>query len=310
MKWSAGVSVWILAAVFAAPARAGGITVSPEAAHALDLIYAGDPDAAIVSARAIEQVQPENPSGYLLEGEALWWKMYCAACEIKWGMVDAWKRGKSPGDDTYLALGDKAIDLARAQLAKSDTAEMHLYAGLGLALKARFYSLRDERRNVARAAVAARSEFVRASQLDPEMADASAGLGLYNYYVDTLSAMAKVLRFFMGIPGGKKEDGIRQMKAGIDHGVLLPVVARFYLAKNLRTYDHRYEEGLSLAEPLAARYPRNVVFVLLVGNLNVELGRTAKASEYFPAALEAPAPGPTCAARARDLANSFLSALH
>ena len=300
------------AALCAAPARAGGLTPSPQAAHVLDLIYAGDPDAAIVAARAIQQAQPENPLGTLLEGEATWWKMYCAACEIKWGMLDAWKRGKKPEDNAYLAIADKAIELARAQLAKSDTAEMHVYAGLGLALKARLYALRDERHNAARAGVAARSEFLHALQLDPDMADASAGLGLYNYYVDTLSAMAKILRFFMGIPGGSKQDGIRQLQAGIDHGVLVAVDARFYLAKNLRTYDHRYSQALPVAEPLAARYPRNALFALLAGNLNAELGRHAKAAAYFHAALASTEsdPDPACAARTRTLANSFLSMLH
>jgi tetratricopeptide (TPR) repeat protein len=302
----------VVALCICSPARAGGITLTPEAAHALELTYAGDPDAAIRAARAIQQAQPDNPVGYLLEGEAAWWKMYCAACEIKWGMLDAWKRGKRPEDAAYLALADKAVELARAQLAKSDTAEMHLYAGLGLALKARLYSLRDERRNVARAGVAARSEFLSALQLDPGMADASAGLGLYNYYVDTLSAIAKVLRFLMGIPGGNKEEGLRQVKIGVDRGAFFAVDARFYLAKNLRTYDRRYEEALSVAEPLAARYPHNAVFLLLLGNLNAEMGRNAKASEYFHAALASAESGPdaACAARVRDLAHSFLASIH
>lgn len=300
------------AALCAAPVHAGGLTPSPEAAHVLDLIYAGDPDAAIAGARAIQQAQPENPLGTLLEGEATWWKMYCAACEIKWGMLDAWKRGKQPEDDAYLAIADHAIELARAQLAKSDTAEMHVYAGLGLALKARLYGLRDERRNAARAGVAARTEFVHALQLDPDMADATAGLGLYNYYVDTLSTMAKVLRFFMGIPGGSKQEGIRQLQTGADHGVLVSVDARFYLAKNLRTYDHRYAQALPVAEPLAARYPRNAVFLLLAGNLNAELRRHAKAADYFHAALASAEsdPDPVCAARTRTLANAFLASAY
>jgi len=44
------------------------------------------------------------------------------------------------------------------------------------------------------------------------------GLGLYNYYVDTLSTIAQSVRFFMGIPGGSKDDGIRQLQLAIDHG--------------------------------------------------------------------------------------------
>ena len=300
----------LFAALCAMPVRAGTLTLSPEVSRALDQIYAGDPDAAVPSARAIEQSQPENPVGYLVEAEALWWKTYCEACEIKWGMLDAWKRGKKPEDDAYLALADKAIVLARAQNSQSETAEAHVYAAIGFALKARLYGLRDERRATAHAGVAARDECVRALQLDPDMADASAMLGLYNYYVDTLSAIAKVLRFFMGIPGGSKADGIRQMKTGIDHGALLVVDTRFYLARNLRTFDERYEEALAVAEPLVARYPRNPIFQLLAANLNAELGRDAKASEYLHAALATQSPDPACAARIRELANSFLASLH
>lgn len=306
-------SVLVLAAS-ATSVRAGGLTLSPEATDALDQIYSGDPDAAIVTAHNIESEQPESPVGYLVEGEAEWWKTYCAACEIKWGMLDAWKRPKEHKDEAYFALADKAVSLARDQLAKSDTADMHLYAGLGLALKARLYALRDDKRATAHAGVAARAEFVRALELDPDMADATAGLGLYNYYIDTLSAVAKMLRFFMGIPGGNKEEGIRQIEVGIDHGAMLAIDSRFYLAKNLRTYDRRYPDALAIAEPLVARYPHNAIFLLLVGNLNVEIGQKDEAVQYFRDVLALPDsaadPDPACAARARDLANSFLATLH
>jgi hypothetical protein len=304
--------VIFILAVLAPTTRAANITLSPDAAHALDQIYSGDPDAGIATARTIEGAQPESPVGYLLEGEAEWWKTYCAACEMKWGQFDALKRDRKPEDDAYFALADKAIALARAQIAKSDTAEMHVYAGLGYALKARLYSLRDQKRDIAHAGVAARTEFIRALQLDPDMADATGGLGLYNYYVDTLSGIAKVLRFFMGIPGGNKEEGIRQMKIGIEHGAFLSVDSSFYLARNLRTYDQRYEEALATAEPLATRYPLNPIFLLLVGNLNAEQGHTAKASEYFHSVLALPdsAADAACAARTRAVAQSLVAPPH
>ena len=308
MRLAANIPVCLLVlSLLAIPARASGISLSADAAKALDQIYNGDNDAAVATARGIEQAQPDSPVGYLLQAEAQWWKMYCAACEIKWGMLDAWKRGKKPEDAVYFALADKAIQLARAQIAKSDTAEMHVYVEIGFALKARLYSLRDQKRDLAHAGVAARSECLRALQLDPDMADATAGLGLYNYYVDTLSGIAKMLRFFMGIPGGDKDQGIRQMKVGMERGAFLAVDSRFYLAKNLRTYDRRYEEAAQIAEPLATRYARNPIFLLLLGNLNAELGRNSKAAEYFRAAQTAPIADPACAARARDLANSFLA---
>ena len=297
----------------ACPSRAGGLTLSPEAEHALAQVYSGDPDAAMATARHVESEQPQSPVGYLLESEARWWKTYCAACDIKWGQIDAWKRERRPEDEAYLALADKAISLARDQIAKSDTADMHVYAGLGYGLKARLYSLREDRRATAHAGVAARTEFLRALELDPDMADATAGVGFYNYYVDTLSAVAKMLRFFMGIPGGNKQEGIRQMRVGMDRGAFLAVDSRFYLAKNLRSYDQRYEDALAAAEPLVTRYPHNAIFVLLAGNLNAELGRNVKAAAYFNQVITStPAadPDPDCTTHLRDLAKAMLAALH
>jgi len=309
-RYSRWVWACLLSAACLTPARAANLTLSPDAAHTLYQIYMGDPDKAILTAEGIEHSQPQSPVGFLLEAEARWWKTYCVSCEVKWGMLDAWKHPKQPEDDTYFGLADKAIDLARAQIAKSDTAEPHVYVAIGFSLKARLYSLRDEKRAIAHAGVAARSECLRALELDPYVADATAILGLYNYYVDTLSSIAKMLRFFMGIPGGSKEEGMRQMRAAMDHAAFLAVDTRFYLAKNLRTYDQRYDEAIQIAEPLASRYQQNPIFLLLLGNLNQEAGHTAKATEYFHSAQAAPVADAACAADARELATRMLSSLH
>jgi tetratricopeptide (TPR) repeat protein len=304
------VSTTFLAFSVRNTARAAGPAVPAEAAQAMETMYAGDFEGAIEMLRHFERAQPESPLGYLLEGEAEWWKMYCAACDIKWGMLDVWKRGKMSQDEAYLALADNAITLGQAQLAKSDSAEMHLYVGIGWALKARLYSLRGENRNTARAGVAARAQFIRAVQIDPQMADATAGLGLYDYYVDTLSPIVKLLRFIVGIPAGNKREGIREMETGINQGTLMAVETRFYLAKNLRNYDLQYERAAKLMELLVASYPRNPTFLLLLGNLNAELHRYDKASEYFHAALSLPNADPACAARTRAIAQSFFSTPH
>lgn len=308
----------ILCAILPLQARAAEKpALPPEAKQAMDTMYSGDFDGAVAILRGLEQAQPAYPLGFLLEGEAQWWKIYCANSQVRYGMVDAWKRGKRPEDDDYLALMDKITRLAQEQLAKSDTAEMHLYAGLGLALRARMEALRGENRAVAHAGVAARAEFLRALELDPQLADATGGVGLYNDYVDSLPGIVRFLRFFMGIPGGNKKEGIQQMQTAIEHGVLMPVEMRFYLAKNLRTYDQEYERAISIAEPLAMSYPKNPIFQLLLGNLNTELGRSQKAAEYFRAVNATAAANPACsncggcagcancAAHARELANAL-----
>jgi len=298
------------ATLLVSPVRADNISLPSEAIQALDKIYGGNPDAAIPIARGLQQTQPDHPLGYFLEAEGLWWKRYCAACEIKYGMIEAWKQSKEPEDEAFLQITDKEIHAAEARLAQSETAEMHVYAGIGYDLKARIYALRSENRSVARVGVKGRAEMLRALELDPQMADASAVLGIYNYYVDTLSPIVKLLRVFMGIPGGSKENGVRQLQVGMDHGVLMAVDARFILARALRQYDQKYEQALSVAEPLGLRYRNNPIFMLLLGNLNAELDRNTSAAQYFRLALEALVLDSVCATRVHEIANGFLASLH
>ena len=298
------------ASLAAEPARAQTLNLPPGTKQALEKMYNGDPDAAIVIAQEMQNAAPDHPVSFLLEAEARWWKMYCGACEIKWGMVDAWKQPKSETDEKYFELADHAIRLAEAHILKADSAEMHLYAGMGWALKARLHGLRDERRATARTGVNAREQFLLALKLDPSLADAYTGLGLYNYYVDTLSPFVKFLRVFMGIPGGNKEEGMRQLERGMKEGELTSVDARFYYAKNLRTYDQRYETALSIATPLVEHYPNNPLFHLLVGNLSQALGRHEEATSNFRAAQNLSIADSACAARVRQVASAFLASSH
>jgi tetratricopeptide (TPR) repeat protein len=294
----------------AASARAEKLNLPPEAAEGLHLLYNGDPDAALDLFRSMEKQQPDHPLGYLLQTNALWWKIYCRSAEFKWGMVDAWRREKLPEDAAFFALTDKSIGLAEARLKVSETPEMHFYAGMGYALKARLLALRDERRATARAGVRAREHFLRATALDPDLADAYTGLGLYNYYVDTLSAMAKVLRFFMGIPGGDKQVGLKQLERAMRDAELTPAEARFYLAKNLRNYDRDYERAAHVLEPLVAEYPQNPLFHLLLGDMNAKLNRKEKAAASYRRAAEIALHNSDCQKRIRELAAAALAALH
>ena len=52
--------------------------------------------------------------------------------------------------------------------------------------------------------------------------------------------MAKILRFFMGIPGGDKREGLRQLETASTKGELTQMEARFNMAKSLRNYDFDY----------------------------------------------------------------------
>jgi tetratricopeptide (TPR) repeat protein len=262
-------------------------SLPPGTSAILNQIYSGRGDLAIAGARQFQQQRPDDPLGYLLEGEARWWQIWCSSAEYKYGMTMPRHRDKLAADQTYLELASKALTLAEAKIKVRPSGQMYLYAGMAEALAVRLYALRWETRTAARGGVHAREYFSRALELDPSLADADMGLGLYDYYVDTLSTMARVLRFFMGIPGGSKEEGIRRLMHSMNDGQLTRENARFYLAIDLHNYDQRYEEALKLMGPLVQQYPENPLFLLAQGDLYAKLGRKSPALAAYNAAAAA-----------------------
>ena len=305
------VLLFLTAAVLLAPGetQASQLNIPPDAMEGIRLTSSGKIDQAILLAHKLEADRPEHPLGYLLEADALWWNIYCTSAERKYNTVDAWSHVRGPEDDVYLALSDKAAQLAEAAIAKSDTAEMEFYAGMGYALRARLLGLRYEKMATARAGVKARGHFLRCLELDPNMVDAYTGLGLYNYYVDTLSAIAKVLRFFMGIPGGNKRVGLHQLEIASTKGELTQAEARFYMAKNLRNYDRDYARAAQAAAPLISRFPKNPQFLLLAGDIAAKLGHNDEAAARFRAAAAVPVENNVCSGQVQKLAREALAAL-
>src|SRR5260370_33514693 len=82
----------------------------------LDKIYSFDLDGARDAAKRMQQGHPTHPLGYLLEAEALWWRIWCTSAEFKYGMTDARRRPKREPDQHYLKLAATASSLATAKL--------------------------------------------------------------------------------------------------------------------------------------------------------------------------------------------------
>src|SRR3984893_10145839 len=110
--------VLLCSAVFVcAPARADKLTPTPEALAVADQIYSGDFEGGRAAALRLQEQQPQDPIGYLLEAEALWWKIWCTSAEFKYGMTYPRHRAKLATDRHYFDLAAKATSLAEAQIA-------------------------------------------------------------------------------------------------------------------------------------------------------------------------------------------------
>src|SRR6266481_582993 len=85
----------LLSSSFAAAAGFAKLTLPPETPAVLDKIYSFDIAGAVEAAKRMEQERSDHPLGYLLEAEALWWKIWCTSADFKYGMSDARRRRSS-----------------------------------------------------------------------------------------------------------------------------------------------------------------------------------------------------------------------
>lgn len=289
----------VLGSASPSSAAAAGLQDQPgdqrEIAHlGLDLLMNGDVSQALALFKQIQEKSPDDPLGYLLAADATWWKIYLTTANlIDPDVFDVVYSKTSPNDSSFENLVNTAIHKAATQIHSGrDPARNELYEGEAYALRARFEGLRDHDLAVARAAKKMRALLLAASQADPGLVDADAGLGLYNYFVDTLPAIVKILRFFIGLPGGSREVGLRQLRHAADQGDFVRAEAKFYLAKDFsRASEGQYETSLQLLQEVSKEYPRNLLWKLLIGSLEIRLGRGQQGEAIYGEVLAQSARG-------------------
>src|SRR5260370_19883433 len=117
----AGLACLLLLAPLVVPAHASNITLPPETPAILDKIYSFELDGAVEAAKRMEQEQPNHPLGYLLEGEALWWRTWCTSADFKYGMSDARRRPKLEAHRHYFELAGLALSLAQMPITQNES---------------------------------------------------------------------------------------------------------------------------------------------------------------------------------------------
>ncbi|MGH9401926.1 MAG: tetratricopeptide repeat protein [Terriglobia bacterium] len=291
----------VLCAPVALPAPLNEAAVRPVAEQGMAQLMNGEPDAAIALFKQVEQGDPSSPLGYILEADALWWKIYYSTANlIDPDVFDVVTSYHTPYDAAFERLIQTAIQKSEANIhAKQDVARNNLYEGMSYALEARLQGLRAHDLATARAGKKMRSLLLTALQLDPKLTDAYAGIGLYNYFVDTLPAIVKMLRFLIGLPGGNRAFGIEQMQKAAQSGDFTRAEAKFYLAKDYtRRNEMQFSKALDLFQQLASEYPKNPLWQLMVGSCHMRLGQARQGESLYRQALDQSANGKSFADQA------------
>jgi tetratricopeptide (TPR) repeat protein len=254
------------------------------AQQGLDLLMNGDPDAAINVFRRIESDDPDSALGYLMEADAVWWKIYLTTGNlIDPDVFVVGSNTTSPYDSRLNNLVNTAITKTRANRnANRDVARNYLYEGMAYGLIGRLAAMRDSNLAAARAAKQMRSLLITAAQQDRNLRDAYAGLGLYDYFVDTLPTIVKLLRWIIGLPGGSRERGLQEIEYAAKYGELTRGEALYYLAKDYsRSSENQFAKSLELFKELRSQYPRNGLWALMVGSLEIRMGHAKEGEALY-----------------------------
>jgi tetratricopeptide (TPR) repeat protein len=188
------------------------------------------------------------------------------ACQIL-GVVAMWWRiqinPENRADDRLFNERASAAIAAAERWTKREPqrAESWFYLAGAYAPLVQWQTLRGERVAAARNGNRIRSALERTLAIDPTLADAHFGVGLYYYYADVAPAGAKVLRWLLFLPGGDRMKGLNEMSRAREGGELLRGEADYQLYLIYVWYEHRPQDAIALLRSLDERYPGNPLFL-------------------------------------------------
>jgi len=171
-------------------------------------------------------------------------------------------------DARFNALAASAIDAAEAWTKREpQRAEAWFYLAGSYAPLVQWHVLRGERVTAAREGKKIKDALERALELDPSLDDAYFGIGLYHYYAAVAPTAAKVLRFFLFLPGGDREQGLKEMLKAREHGELLRGEADYQLQILYLWYEQEPAKAIEILERLDARYTTNPLFLRQIAQI-------------------------------------------
>jgi hypothetical protein len=234
---------------------------------ALELVYDGDFRAAEARLAGLADEHPADPVAPYLQALALEWRLEQDPKRLAL-------------DPDVLALADRALALADARLAEDPTDGRALLArGAAHGVKSRLHLFRSERGPASREAVRMREALLAARAAGTEALDLDFGLGLYDYYADTLPRLFKVVAFVLRIPGGNRERGLAEIARVARGGSLFhDDEARVQMFEILSSFEHRPDRALPWIRELWQRHSGWPLWGLKLAELLRKLGLFAESA--------------------------------
>lgn len=242
----------VLGALLASPARA----LSPEGdrkiLEGLDAAYNMDFERSAALFSDAERLEPEHPAAPFFLA-SLQWLEFSQNADIP-GTINSLE----PKFDRMM---DQAFSRARKMHEKNpDDPEAHFYLGAAYGMKGRWQLLKRQWIRAARNGWKGYKHLKKTVELNPEFYDAYLGLGMYDYYSDTLPGILKFAANL--IHRGDKQRGLRFIDLTMQKGHYSVTEAKLFLIGVYTAYENQPEKALQIIYGLRQERPHNLFFVL------------------------------------------------
>lgn len=211
-------------------------------------------DDGITLLKQLEKSRPEDPAVSFFIANGYWWKIF---------RVYIYDKGaaSTPYDTDFDHYLEETIDRAETMLDRnSSDIKALFYLGNAYSLKSRVKGLRGSYFSASRDAGKGKNYLERVTDIDKNQYDAFYNLGVYNYLAGALPGYAKVLKFFLFLPGGSKEKGLSLLNQASKRSIYFADESQLLLARFYADFEDRPADALKIVEAFHRKYQGNAWF--------------------------------------------------
>ena len=247
------LSLSILAWAWASGAQALSPDADKMVLQGLSAAYGFDLNGAASFFSEADRLEPQHPVGPFFLA-SLKWLEYSQNIDVP-GTEEAL-------EPQFNQLMEQALSRAHKMYAKNHKdPEANFYLGAIYGMRGRWFLLKRKWIRAAHYGFKGYKFLKKTVELDPNYYDAYLGMGMYDYYSDTLPSIMKFAANL--IVRGDKARGLRYATMTLDKGHYSNVEAKLFLIGVLNAYEHQPERGLTLVEEMRLERPDNLFFVLM-----------------------------------------------
>lgn len=217
-------------------------------------LYQGQYDKAIESFDRHIASHPDDPSGYFYKLGTDWWHM---AQENDYDLGDIEKRFYKNADE----CSAKAKRMAAKANDSKTKAKAYLYWGGSEGMRGRLLVTKRRWVKAYFAGKNGHKYLLQALKHDPELYDAYLGLGIYDYFTDTMSGVIKALSALL--IHGDRARGLQELETAIEKGEHSRVEAMVFLVEIYNAEENTPDKALPIARRLRDEFPKSPLMHLM-----------------------------------------------